>query len=427
MTIMTQMLNIIKNVDELRNSSYMSERDEPKILELYKTVYEVANDKNSYEEKSTAMLNALSENRLSEEEKQQWLSYAGSIFASYLAVKLYEERGNEQYHLSDEGLDQVLDFFLNGDSGQEVTSVGIYACAQQLTTEDPMRCYELTRTAFSIYPELAGILGVAYRYEGKAAEEHITDECPFCGSRGGDIIPYYCSPQVLKLNDKPVFPPAKLWMKCERCGNYFTYNFPKENVGTINGHYTNDKSDIILKNKFSLSDYNQIFQQFKSMTSGNEYLEIGVGTGEMLAVALEFGYHTDAVEICREDCERISSALGVEIKWCDINDFETEKKYDVIVMGDVLEHVIRPVEVLKKVKQMLAEDGILWISTPNYNSAYARMQRFAHCMWHELNHYTYVSYETLKELLKKMQLEIVHYDMSIRYVGSMELFIRHAK
>ena len=76
---MTQMLNIIKNVDELRNSSYMSERDEPKILELYKTVYEVANDKNSYEEKSTAMLNALSENRLSEEEKQQWLSYAGSI------------------------------------------------------------------------------------------------------------------------------------------------------------------------------------------------------------------------------------------------------------------------------------------------------------------------------------------------------------
>ncbi len=96
-------------------------------------------------------------------------------------------------------------------------------------------------------------------------------------------------------------------------------------------------------------------------------------------------------------------------------------------MGDVLEHVIRPVEVLKKVKQMLAEDGILWISTPNFNCAYARMQKFAHCMWHELNHYTYVSYETLKELLESMQMEIVHYDMSNRYIGSMELFIRHKK
>ena len=32
-------------------------------------------------------------------------------------------------------------------------------------------------------------------------------------------------------------------------------------------------------------------------------------------------------------------------------------------MGDVLEHVIEPVKVLKKVKQMLKKDGILWIST----------------------------------------------------------------
>lgn len=290
-----------------------------------------------------------------------------------------------------------------------------------------MRCYELTETAFTIYPDLADILGIAYRYEEKAAEGNITKECPFCGSKGENIIPHYCLPQVLKLKNKPVFPPAKLWMKCGHCGNYFTYNFPKENVGTINGHYTKGGNSIILNNKFSLDVYNQIFQRFKSMTSGNEYLEIGVGTGEMLAVALEFGYHAEAVEICREDCERISAALGVDIRWCDITDYEAKKQYDVIVMGDVLEHVLRPVEVLEKVKHMLADDGVLWISTPNYNCAYARMQKFEHCMWHELNHYTYVSYETLKELLEKMQLEIVHYDMSTRYIGSMELFVRHAK
>ena len=424
---MDQMISILRAIEEQKNPIFSADDNNIKILELYKTIYEIANDKNSYVEQSTAMLNALSENNLSEEEKQQWLAYAAGIFASYLAVKLYEERGIVKGHFSCEDLNQVLDFFLNGNFGPEVTSVGVYACAQQYITEEPMRCYELTKAAFTIHPDLAGILGVAYRYEGKAAEEHITDECPFCGSRGGDIIPYYCSPQVLKLNDKPVFPPAKLWMKCERCGNYFTYNFPKDKVGAINGHYTSGKSDIILENKFILATYNQIFQQFRRMTPGKEYLEIGVGTGEMLAVALEFGYHAEAVEICREDSERISLALGVDIKWCDITDYETEKQYDVIVMGDVLEHVIHPVEVLKKVKKMLADGGVLWISTPNYNCACARMQNFAHCMWHELNHYTYVSYETLKDLLKTIELEIVHYEMSIRYNGSMELFVRHAK
>ena len=48
-------------------------------------------------------------------------------------------------------------------------------------------------------------------------------------------------------------------------------------------------------------------------------------------------------------------------------------------------------------------------------------------MWHEVNHYTYVSYETLKKLLENMQLNIVHYDMSSRYIGSMELFVMHKR
>ena len=56
---MTQMLNIIKSIGELKNSTYMSERDAPKILELYKTIYEIVNDKNNYVENSNAMLNAL--------------------------------------------------------------------------------------------------------------------------------------------------------------------------------------------------------------------------------------------------------------------------------------------------------------------------------------------------------------------------------
>lgn len=146
----------------------------------------------------------------------------------------------------------------------------------------------------------------------------------------------------------------------------------------------------------------------------------------MLAVAQEFGYHVDAVEICKEDCERVSSALDIDIKWCDIVKYETDKKYDVIVMGDVLEHVIAPTKVLEKVCAMLNDDGVLWISTPNYNCGYARMQKFTHCMWHELNHYTYMSYETLNNLLNQLGMKVVHYDMSTRYIGSMEVFVKKA-
>ena len=74
---------------------------------------------------------------------------------------------------------------------------------------------------------------------------------------------------------------------------------------------------------------------------------------------------------------------------------------------------------------MLKKDGILWISTPNYNSAYARMQKFSHCMWHILTHYTYVSYESLKNILDNLDMQIIRYDISSRYIGSMEVFVKH--
>ena len=86
---MTQMLDMIKSIGELNNSTYMPERDNPKILKLYQTIYEMVNDKNNYVANSAAMMHSLSEHNLSEEERRQWLDYAGGIFASYLAVKLY--------------------------------------------------------------------------------------------------------------------------------------------------------------------------------------------------------------------------------------------------------------------------------------------------------------------------------------------------
>lgn len=121
---MTQILNIIKDIGELQNSIYVSERDEPRIRQVCESVYEIAKDKDSFLEKSTDMLNALSENNLSEAGKQKWLGYVSSIFAAYLAVKLYEEQGKVQAHLSCEELELVLDFFLNGDFGAEVISGG---------------------------------------------------------------------------------------------------------------------------------------------------------------------------------------------------------------------------------------------------------------------------------------------------------------
>ena len=93
-------------------------------------------------------------------------------------------------------------------------------------------------------------------------------------------------------------------------------------------------------------------------------------------------------------------------------------------MGDVLEHVSQPTKALEKAHKLLAENGILWLSTPNYNSAFTRMLQFSDPMWNQVNHFTYFSFEGLKPILDKVGFDVKRYDISRRYNGSMELILK---
>lgn len=415
------MIDVIAEFVKLKVEAFVLKNDKEGRLKLYESILSHHPNKDDYKEKSEEFINNLRLNKLSEEQYKQWLIFSMNHFGLHIATKIYEK--NFPY-LIDQEINILVECYRDILIDKDISAFGIYAVSQLLNERAPMKCYELTKEAFEIDPNLAQALGIeGYRYEGKATEENITNECPFCGEKE-EISPYYCSPQVYKLKNRNIFPPAKLWIKCNKCDNFYTYNFPLFSVGDINGHYTGNSNNIYIKNHFDLSAYGHIFDMIRQHTSGRDYLEIGIGTGEMMATALEYGYNVQGVEICRQDCDTVSNVLGVEIACCDIVDFETDKKYDVIIMGDVFEHTSKPVAVIEKISNMLKDDGVLWLSTPNYNCGYARMQGFLHCMWHELNHYTYSSHETVEKILNDFGMETVHYSISERYYGSMELIIK---
>nr|WP_172632601.1 methyltransferase domain-containing protein [Methanotorris igneus] len=71
------------------------------------------------------------------------------------------------------------------------------------------------------------------------------------------------------------------------------------------------------------------------------------------------------------DKERISQLKnkGYNVIYDDVQKFENlkklNKKFDVIVAGEIIEHLENPGLFLDKVKEFLKEDGILIITTPN--------------------------------------------------------------
>lgn len=267
-------------------------------------------------------------------------------------------------------------------------------------------------------------------YEYQETEQTLFDACPVCGEGNG--IPYYTGLSYRMKHFSHPFEPVKLWMKCGGCGNIYTRKFPtaflqlgsKSQMITPSG----DNQDKILPvTGLALSNWCDILTKLSHYNSGKNLLEVGIGTGELLAVALELGYRTDAVEIIEETAVQIAHALGISIWNGDFLNYETNSRYSVITMGDVIEHVSDPVSALVKACDLLEEDGVLWISTPNFESSFSRMRKFEDAMWCEPLHISYFSYRGLEKLLTEIGFRVMEYKVSNRYNGSMELILTKKK
>lgn len=354
--------------------------------------------------------------RMSETRYSEWKEQASHIVKVGLLLMMADP---DTDRLCDEKSINMLIDFCQGESLTDVTAH--YFVATLLGALDPRRCYDLVMADFGKYPNMLDVLynGCGYVYDPAQSHDFISNICPICG--GKKAKPHFCAEQADYRDNH--FAPAKLWMKCESCHNLYAYNFPIQERAEINGHYTKKNSRTI-EIRHHPSIYSNLFNNIKLHNSGTKYLEIGIGNGEMLACALEMGYQVDAVEICREDCENVSGLLKLDIKWTDFLEYSTNKKYDVIVMGDVLEHVSEPVRALEKAHSMLDENGVLWLSTPNFESAFTRLTGFSDPMWNQKNHFTYFSFNGLKPILDKIGFDVKRYDISNRYNGSMELILQ---
>ena len=58
----------------------------------------------------------------------------------------------------------------------------------------------------------------------------------------------------------------------------------------------------------------------------------------------------------------------------DITKEDVVGMYDVIILGDILEHTVDPEGILRKIQKNLTKDGYIIISTPNIVNIYARIK-----------------------------------------------------
>lgn len=102
-----------------------------------------------------------------------------------------------------------------------------------------------------------------------------------------------------------------------------------------------------------------------------EVLDIGCAEGNLgAAIKAETGAYVAGVELFSSAAEiavtKLDQVIVENIEEVEPADLAlTRKKFDAIMFGDVLEHLINPANVLKKLKPLLSEKGCVLASIPN--------------------------------------------------------------
>lgn len=111
------------------------------------------------------------------------------------------------------------------------------------------------------------------------------------------------------------------------------------------------------------------FRILQRYLQGSRVLELGPAEGVMTELLSGADKHLTVVEGSSVFCETLRKRFpNIEVVHALFEQFEPNEKYDVIVLGHVLEHVQDPEEILRRVSCWLRPNGRVFAAVPNARS-----------------------------------------------------------
>lgn len=100
-------------------------------------------------------------------------------------------------------------------------------------------------------------------------------------------------------------------------------------------------------------------------------LDIGCSTGYLLSILKNEGYNNLLGIDPAPKCKNIAKEkYGLEVKTNDLGTFNSSSRYDFIILSMVLEHLVDIKKNIQKIKEILKNNGYLYISVPNASNFY---------------------------------------------------------
>jgi len=153
----------------------------------------------------------------------------------------------------------------------------------------------------------------------------------------------------------------------EELKSYYAEKYYQEASGGYEKYYS--ENEILYFNN-KLSQKYIVIKELLSDISPKTFLDIGAGEGWTLDFFKKQAWHCTGLDYSEFGCKKHHPDCLADMQVGDIyenivNLIAENKKYQVILVDNVLEHVIEPFSLLKNIKQLIDTNGILVIEVPN--------------------------------------------------------------
>jgi len=202
--------------------------------------------------------------------------------------------------------------------------------------------------------------------------------------------------------------------KCQRCDVLFIVPMLWDRLGEIypkNYYSYAPKEGVVVPRRRSPDRH---LMKLLASVPGDRLsvLDVGGGSGWMLdqvkscSTRVSFTQCVDLDETAKVQAVSRGHAYYLG----RIEQFETDRRFDVVLALGLIEHVRDPALVLRSIERLLTAHGHVLIMTPNFDALDARL--FRHCSWagyHTPRHFVLFNRKSFTELAKQSGLEVVSF------------------
>jgi SAM-dependent methyltransferase len=195
-------------------------------------------------------------------------------------------------------------------------------------------------------------------------------------------------------------------VRCATCGHMQLERFPDD--AELAGAYRDAESaDYIAEEAGQRETARRLLELIERHTRPGALLDVGCWTGFLLAEARLRGWAVTGVEPSEFAAAYARAQLDLDVRSADLMSAELpERRFDAIVMGDVIEHLVDPAAALARARELLRDGGVLCIVAPDAGSLVALTLR---ARWWSVipTHVQYFTRASLARLLRRCGFRVI--------------------